>query len=54
MKNKYLAKKHWNFEIPALSKTNEMAKRYEDVIDLSIGNPDYPADRECIRLMYEK
>jgi aspartate/methionine/tyrosine aminotransferase len=53
MKNKYLAKKHWNFEIPALSKTNEMAKRYEDVIDLSIGNPDYPADRECIRLMYE-
>ncbi len=53
MKNKYLAKRHWNFEVPALSKTNEMVKRYDDVIDLSIGDPDYPADQECIHLMYE-
>lgn len=53
MKNKYISKKHWNFEVPPLSKTNEMVKRYEDVIDLSIGDPDYPADKECIRLMYE-
>ncbi len=53
MKNKYIARKHWNFKVPALSKTNEMAKRYDDVLDLSIGDPDYPADKECIRLMYE-
>ena len=53
MKNKYIAKKHWNFQVPPLSKTNEMVKRYDDVIDLSIGDPDYPADEECIRLMYE-
>lgn len=53
MKNKYVAKKHWNFEIPSLSKTNEMSKRYDDIIDLSIGNPEYPADKESIRLMYE-
>ncbi len=53
MKNRYLAKKHWNFEIPALSKTGEMSRRYDDVINLSIGNPDYPADRESLRLMYE-
>ncbi|SHJ60485.1 Aspartate/methionine/tyrosine aminotransferase [Dethiosulfatibacter aminovorans DSM 17477] len=53
MKNKYIARKHWNFKVPPLSKTNEMAKRHDDVIDLSIGDPDYPADRECIRLMYE-
>lgn len=30
-----------------------MVKRYDDVIDLSIGDPDYPADRECIKAMYE-
>jgi aspartate/methionine/tyrosine aminotransferase len=53
MKNRYLAKKHWNYEIPALSKTGEMSRRYDDVINLSIGNPDYPADRESLRLMYE-
>jgi aspartate/methionine/tyrosine aminotransferase len=53
LKNKYIARKHWNFKVPALSKTNEMAKRYDDVLDLSIGDPDYPADKECIRLMYE-
>lgn len=53
MKNKYIAKKHWNFVVPPLSKTNEMVKKYDDVIDLSIGDPDYPANKECIKLMYE-
>lgn len=53
MKNKYIAKRHWEFEEAPLSKTNEMVKRYNDIIDLSIGDPDYPADKECIRLMYE-
>ena len=45
IKNPYIAKRHWEFKDAALSKTNEMVKRYNDVIDLSIGAPDYPADR---------
>lgn len=53
LKNKYIAKRHWEFQDAALSKTNEMVKRYNDVIDLSIGDPDYPADKECIDKMYE-
>lgn len=53
MKNKYIAKKYWNFELSPLTKTEEMANRYDDVIDLSIGNPDYPADREMLKRMYE-
>ena len=29
-----------------------MAKRYDDIINLSVGDPDYPADKTCIDLMY--
>ena len=53
LRNPYLAKRHWEFEEAALSKTNEMVKRYDDVIDLSIGDPDYPADRRILDAMYE-
>ena len=53
MKNPYLAKRHWEIEIPPLSRTDEMAKRYDDIINLSVGDPDYPADRTCIDLMYQ-
>lgn len=52
MKNPYLAKRHWEIEIPPLSRTDEMAKRYDDIINLSVGDSDYPADRTCIDLMY--
>ena len=53
MKSPYIAKRHWEFEEAALSKTNEMVKRYDDVIDLSIGDPDYPADKRIIEAMYK-
>lgn len=52
MKHKYIAKRYWNYYLPPLSKTNEMAKRYDDVIDLSIGDPDYPSDRAIIEEMF--
>ena len=53
MKNPYIAKRHWEFEEASLSKTNEMVKRYDDIIDLSIGDPDYPADKVIIAAIYE-
>ena len=53
MKNPYIAKRHWEFEEASLSKTNEMVKRYDDVIDLSIGDPDYPASKGLIEAMYQ-
>lgn len=53
MKSNYIAKRHWEFEEASLSKTNEMVKRYNDVIDLSIGDPDYPADRGIIEAFYQ-
>jgi len=53
MKSPYIAKRHWEFEEASLSKTNEMVKRYDDVIDLSIGDPDYPADKGVIEAIYK-
>lgn len=53
MKNLYIAKRHWEYKEASLSKTNEMVKRYNDVIDLSIGDPDYPADKGIIKAMYD-
>lgn len=51
MKYKYISRKYWDFKIPSLSKTNEMSKRYDDVIDLSIGDPDFPCDSGIINQM---
>lgn len=53
MKNKYIAKRYWEVKIPSLSKTNDMVKRYDDVIDLSIGDPDLACDKRIIDAMYE-
>lgn len=53
IKHPYIAKRHWEFEEASLSKTNEMVKRYDDVINLSIGDPDYPADKGIIEAMYQ-
>ncbi|MCK9217449.1 MAG: aminotransferase class I/II-fold pyridoxal phosphate-dependent enzyme [Firmicutes bacterium] len=53
MKYKFIAKRYWNFKEASLSKTNEMVKRYKDIIDLSIGDPDYPVDLSIIENMYK-
>lgn len=53
MLTRFIAERHKNYEEAALSKTNEMVKRYDDVIDLSIGDPDYTADRRIIEAMYK-
>ncbi len=53
MMNKYIAQRHQNFKIPPLSKTNEMVLRYDDVIDLSIGDPDIPCNEKILSEMYK-
>ena len=39
-------------DAPDDAERKEMAKRYDDIINLSVGDPDYPADKTCIDLMY--
>lgn len=53
MKNNYIAKKNWVFEVQDLSKASEMAEKYDDIINLSIGDPDYPCDQGILKSMYE-
>lgn len=53
MKHNYIAKRYWDFKLPAISKTNKMVKRYDDVINLSIGDPDIPCNKEIIDEMYK-
>ena len=51
MKSPYIAKRHWEYDVPPLSRTDEMAARYDDIINLCVGDPDYPADKTCLELM---
>lgn len=52
MKHDYVAKRYWDIKLPPLSKTNEMSQRYDDVINLSVGDPDLSCDPEIIESMY--
>lgn len=52
VKRQYIARRHRNVTLPPLSKTDEMSRRYDDVIDLSVGDPDMACDREIIEQMY--
>ena len=40
MKNKYIAKRYWKDASTAMGKSDEMAKSFDDVINLSLGDPD--------------
>ena len=53
MKHKFTSKRHWAYKPTPLTQTDEMAIRYDDVINLSVGDPDYPVDRLVIDKMYQ-
>lgn len=52
MKN-FIAEKYQDFKLSPLTKTGSMARKYEDVINLSIGNPDYPADENMLQQAFK-
>lgn len=53
MKHKFVAKKYWKEEIPPMSIVDQLAQRYDDVIDLSLGDPDLVTNRIIIDKAYE-
>lgn len=53
MKHKFVAKKYWKEEIPPMSVVDQLAQRYDDVIDLSLGDPDLVTNRIIIDKAYE-
>lgn len=44
MKNKFIAKRYWKDISTPMGKVDELAKQYDDVIRLSLGDPDLTTD----------
>ena len=53
MKNSYIAKRHWKAQSNAMGKSDEVAKSFDDCINLSLGDPDLITDRLIIDKAYE-
>lgn len=52
MKNKYIAKRYWKDKSTAMGQSDEMAKKFNDVIDLSLGDPDLITDSRIIEAAF--
>ena len=48
MKHKFIAKRYWKDQSTAMGQSDEMAKLFNDVIDLSLGDPDLTTDFRII------
>ncbi|MDF2547739.1 MAG: aminotransferase, class [Anaerosolibacter sp.] len=48
MKHRFLAKRYWNSTTTAMSATADLVNRYSDLINLSLGDPDYITDKLII------
>ena len=48
MKHKFLSKKYWNTVSTPMGEVVELAYRYDDIINLSLGDPDLITDSEVI------
>ncbi|MCD4713124.1 MAG: pyridoxal phosphate-dependent aminotransferase [Clostridiales bacterium] len=53
MKHKYIAKRYWNDKSTAMGKVDELAKKYDNVINLSLGDPDQTTDSGIINFAFE-
>lgn len=52
MKNKFIAKRYWKDISTPMGRVDELAGRYDDVIRLSLGDPDLTTDARVIELAY--
>ncbi len=48
MKHKFIAKRYWKDQSTAMGQSDVMAKSFDDVIDLSLGDPDLTTDLRII------
>ena len=53
MKNKYIAKRYWKDSSSPMGAVNAKAKQYDDVINLSLGDPDLLTDKGVIEQAYK-
>jgi aspartate/methionine/tyrosine aminotransferase len=53
MKHRFVAKRYWNSTTTAMGASGDLAAKYDDVINLSLGDPDYVTDKSVIRAAFE-
>jgi aspartate/methionine/tyrosine aminotransferase len=53
MKHRFIAKRYWNSATTAMGSSTDLAAKYDDVINLSLGDPDYVTDKRVIRAAFE-
>lgn len=53
MKHKFIAKRYWKDQSTAMGKSDEMAKSFNDCINLSLGDPDLVTNSLIIDKSYE-
>jgi len=52
MKHRFLAKRYWQDVSTPMGKTSDLAAKYEDIINLSLGDPDYITDIKIIEAAF--
>ncbi|MGL4346270.1 MAG: pyridoxal phosphate-dependent aminotransferase [Cellulosilyticaceae bacterium] len=53
MKHKFIAKRYWNTEMTPMGKSADLVKQFDDVINLSLGDPDLTTDERIIQAAFE-
>ncbi len=52
MKHKFIAKRYWKDQSTAMGKSDTLAKNFDDVINLSLGDPDLVTNEKIIRAAF--
>ena len=53
MKHRFISKRYWKDQSTAMGQSDELAKSFDDVIDLSLGDPDLTTDEAIIQAAFE-
>ena len=53
MKSRYIAKRYWKDQSTPMGKVDALAKNYDDVINLSLGDPDLTTHKLIITKAFE-
>lgn len=54
MKHKFISKRYWKDKSTPMGEVDELAKKYDDVIDLSLGDPDQTTNEGIINYAFQE
>lgn len=54
MKHKYIAKRYWKDKSTSMGMVDELSKKYTDIINLSLGDPDQTTDKGIIDFAFNE